>query len=91
MNVEPRSKDLMMATLAVAVPMWIQRVRSWSPERRRTESESAAQIVAEKGDVLMYSGKGCAEAFNGLAKGLAILSFAPGGVKFCDERWETKS
>lgn len=53
-----------------------------------------AQLLAEKGDVLMYGGgrRGeAAEAFNHLAHALAVMSFLPGGVRFAGTCWETKA
>lgn len=39
------------------------------------------------GDVLMFGGKGCAEAFAGTAKALALLAYGYGGVTFGPLRW----
>ncbi len=81
---------LLRATLAVAVPMWVDRVRVWSDTTRAQRSRVCAQVVAEHGDIIQYRAKGTADAFNRLAEGLALLSFAPGGVKFMGEHWESK-
>lgn len=53
------------------------------------EGPALARVVAESGDVLQFRGsrKGAAaEAFNALARALAILSFLPDGVRFCELR-----
>jgi hypothetical protein len=76
---------LLATMLEVAVPLWIERVRSMTPEQRLARAREAGQIVAEKGDVLQFRSKKkgeSANAFNALAEGLAVLAFAPGGVKF---------
>ncbi len=91
----PPSTPLLLMTLEVAVPLWIQRWRGRSWVERLVRSAECAEIVAAKGDVLQYGGgpreKGeAAKAFNALAEGLAIVSFCPGGVKFCGLHWETK-
>jgi hypothetical protein len=54
--------------------------------RLLAEGPALARKIAESGDVLQFRGsrKGAAaEAFNALARALAILSFLPDGVRFC--------
>lgn len=49
-----------------------------------------SELLGEKGHLLMFRGKKrgeTAEVFNQLARGLAILSFVPGGVTFLGEHW----
>jgi hypothetical protein len=82
--------ELLRATLAVAVPMWAAQVRGWSDEKRAQRGRVCAQAVAEHGDVIQFKAKGTADAFNRLAEGLALLSFAPGGVRFLGDHWESK-
>jgi len=51
-------------------------------------------MIAEHGDDILFRSKrkgATASAFNALAEGIAILSFAPGGVKVFGGHWETKS
>ena len=71
------------ATLAAAVPLWIQqyKAKGGPDDRDRERVREMAQLIGEKGDILV---------FNALAEALAVLSFCPGGVKFRGERWETK-
>lgn len=76
--------------LTLAVPMWQERLkaRPWADLVPR--SREIADIVASHGDVILYRGKKTGEtaaAFNALAEGLAILSFAPGGVRFMGCCW----
>ena len=49
-----------------------------------------SQLISTKGAVLLAGGgrKGeAAEAFNAVARGIAILSCIPGGVKLFGQRW----
>ena len=71
------------AALSCAVPLWIMRFKQqpWSYVEQR--AHECAQIIAEKGDIIMFRSKvkgETAKAFNALAEGIACLSFAPGGV-----------
>ena len=79
---------LLETTLAAAVPMWCHEMRSWSPERRVERAQVCAQYVAEHGDVILYKGKGTAEAFNRLAEGIAICAFQPNGVRIFNLHFE---
>lgn len=79
------NEALLAASLGAAVPLWVDQIvrEDWSDERRRAEAGSCADVVASKGDVILFRGgkRGeTAAAFNALAKGVALLSFAPGGV-----------
>lgn len=83
--------DLQRTMLAVAVPMWIERLRllpSFADVQRIAHESGLA--IAEKGDVLQFGGKGCKDAFNAVARGLACGAFAPGGVRYLGEHWEAK-
>lgn len=85
--------DMLRSVLGCAVPLWVMDLKKlpW-PEIEKIAKESA-QIVAEKGDVLQFKSKKKGEtaaAFNALAKGLAALSFCPGGVTFLGDHYESK-
>lgn len=78
-------------TLSLAVPLEIIRLKRLSPsefDAALARAPALAQVVAEKGDVLQFGGKtraakeSTAEAFAALARGLALLAFVPGGVRF---------
>jgi hypothetical protein len=89
------SDALLASTLAVAVPMWVDQIvrEGWDESRRSYEAQLAAQVVAEKGDIILYRSKKkgeSAQAFNALARGIAILSFSPGGVVAFGTRYTTK-
>lgn len=85
------ASELLKISLSAAVPLHIAEMKSlpWA-EVSRIASE-ASQFIAEHGDALMYKTKGVtAKAFNHLAKGLAALSFVPGGVKFLGMHFEAR-
>lgn len=90
---EEDTKELLRISLSAAVPLWIMEYERLPIEEILALAPEASQYIAEHGDVIMYRGarKGeTARAFNELAKGLAILSFAPGGVKFLGMHFEAK-
>lgn len=75
--------DLLRLTLMAAVPLWIAEFRKLTEDERIAIAKTCSQVIAEKGDVLQFGGgkKGeAANAFNALAKGLAVMAFVPGGV-----------
>ena len=85
--------DMLRSTLGVAIPLWVFELKKlpWS-EIEKIAHESA-QVIAEKGDLLMFKSKKkgeTANAFNALAKGLAALSFCPGGVTFLGDHYENQ-
>jgi hypothetical protein len=74
---------LLQATLEIAVPMWMERLRLQGEEYRAARAHALADVIAEKGDIILYRSKKTGEsatAFNALAEGIAALSFQPGGV-----------
>jgi hypothetical protein len=84
---------VLLAALELAVPMWIDQLRSWTENDRIAMAHSLATTVASKGDILQFGSKRKgeqAEVFNATAKGLAALAFAPGGVTFCGVHWEAQ-
>lgn len=77
------NEELLRITLSAAVPIWIQELRSLTPEERAERIEGSAELLASEGDSLLYSGGPpgkAAELFNRLAEGMAVLAFQPGGV-----------
>lgn len=76
---------LLLTALAVSVPLWIDRVRTYDESTRANRSNQCVQMICEHGDDIMFKSKKRGEsatAFNALAEAIAILSFAPGGVTF---------
>lgn len=94
---------LLSVCLSLAVPLWIDRVRSWTPEERQAKAHAAghmvaygagAAAVATAGKERGKKGKkkrpnqGAADVFNAMACGLALLAFCPGGITFAGQHWE---
>jgi hypothetical protein len=79
--------SVLVTMLQLAVPMWIAEVNQRHGETR-TEllanwQEEAGPVVAANGDNILYLGHkrgDTAKAFNSLARGLAVLAHATGGV-----------
>jgi hypothetical protein len=84
-------EQLLAATLSAAVPLWIEDLRRLPWEILQAMAGEASQIVAEKGDIILFRSdkKGeTAKAFNALARGIAICAFAPGGVTVFGQHFE---
>ncbi len=80
--------------LEFAVPLRIEELRQYTFEQRGILAEEAAQIVSEKGDVILHRSKRKGEtkaAFNALVTGLACLAFQPGGVRQFGLHFEVKT
>jgi len=87
---EEQTRALILLSLEVAVPMWIDRLKQkpWSVIEVR--AKDAGRMIAEHGDNILYKSLKRGEtamAFNGLAEGVAILAFMPGGVKIFGGAW----
>ena len=81
--------------LAVAVPLRIWRLqeRGGPTEADFQNGTTLGALIAEKGDLLFHRGKKAGESagvFNAVAQGIAVLSFAPGGITLFGQHWETK-
>jgi len=77
--------------LEAAVPLWIAELAGSTFEERARRAHRCAQVVAEKGDLILYRSRrpgGTAESFNALAEGLACAAFQPGGVTAFGSHWE---
>lgn len=80
--------ELLQPSLEAAVPLRIHELRKSSFEMRQRMAADAAQVVAEKGDLIMFkepkekrsTREARKSAFNALVTGLAIGAFQPGGV-----------
>jgi hypothetical protein len=85
------NQELLKITLAAAVPLWIHQFRMLSEDDRLAIAKECGGVVAEKGDIIQFKStkKGeTAKAFNQLARGLACLAYAPGGVTFAGMHFE---
>lgn len=84
---------LLSISLSAAVPLWIEELRHLPWSEIETLAKECSQVIAEKGDIIQYRSPKqgeTAKAFNSLAKGIAALSFAPGGVKVFGMHFEAK-
>ncbi|GAB1646875.1 hypothetical protein [Krasilnikovia sp. MM14-A1259] len=81
--------DVLPIALEMAVPLHIGRLRHVDAARRMAEAADAATVIGSHGDDLQYGGKHCADAFNALARGLAIGAYQPGGITFAGMHWCT--
>lgn len=82
---------LLSSTLQLAVPLWIEELRQFSWDYISQRAKQCADIVAEKGDIILFRSKTkgeTARAFNHLAEGIACLAFVPGGVRVFGGHWE---
>jgi len=90
-EVTPESAELLKSALSAAVPLWIEKLKQEGTDS--VDAGAIAETIAFKGDIIMYGSKKkgeAAAAFNELAKGLALLSFCPGGVTFAGLHFEAK-
>lgn len=66
-----------------AVPLWQEDLKRVPWEDIAAELPEIGQTIASQGDILLYRSKKkgeTAKVFNATAKGIAALSFMPGGV-----------
>lgn len=92
-EVDLADEGLLKIALSAAVPLQIAELRGkpWSELQER--AAAAAQVVASKGDLILFKSQKRGEtaaAFNKLAEGIAICAFAPGGVKIFGLHFEAK-
>jgi len=91
MGHEDKMKARLLPSLQAAVLLWV--VQLGLPDtldEYLKDTSDLAEIIATKGDILMYGGgkEGeVAEVFNALAKGIAVLSCVPGGVEVFGYKW----
>ncbi len=81
---------LLAGTLALAVPLWMERVKAYPEEIRLARARECGQVVAERGDIIQFRAKKrgeTARAFNALAEGIACAAFQPGGITFLGQHW----
>lgn len=78
---------LLLSALPLGMLDAIEEVGRLPDYERRYWYDRWLRTIVERGDVLMYGGKGCAEAFGALCRGLAVLAHEPGGVAFAGLHW----
>lgn len=103
MRIEESRGDIDPVTasfLGLAVPMWIDRMRAWDPDRRAFTGRELVETIAYEQSVAALAdpeARGTAKkgekarAFNAIAQGLACLAFCPGGVVFAGHHWEVSA
>lgn len=75
--------EALKSILPAAVPLWIHEFKGLPWSEVQAIATESSQFIAEHGDNILFRGpkKGdTANAFNHLARGIAVLAFAPGGV-----------
>ncbi len=90
--IEASATNLLYTALSAAVPLWILQAKKRPPATTARLGE-LAQIIAEKGDVILYPSEKAGEtakAFNALAEALGELAFVDGGVDFGPLHFEAK-
>lgn len=83
----------LMITMQAAVPLHILRLKG-KPIKEildQGELKRASELLTEKGDILLFGGKGAAEVFNATASAIARLSFLPGGIGIFGCHWESEA
>lgn len=89
---DPARYDHLAEHLVAAVPVEIEMLRGLTDEQLATRRDwlRVLNLVAAKGDVLLYGGGQPGEAaavFARLAEALAVLAFAEGGVTVFGLHW----
>lgn len=88
MTPDDMQRTVLRTTLALAVPMHIAELDGLPPDVLTGIATRAATTVGTHGDDLQFGGRHCAEAFNALARGLAVAALtAWGGVTWEGMRW----
>lgn len=78
---------ILLASLETAVLIETANLARQAWDFVSTCASDAASIIGAHGDDLQFGGKHCVKAFTALARGLAALSFCPGGVTFHGRHW----
>lgn len=77
--------------LPVAVPLWILRFKELPWSDVQAIGTESSEFLGEHGDDVLFRGRkkgDSAKAFNHLARGIAVVSFAPGGVTIMGMHFE---
>jgi len=82
----------MLATcLDAAVPLWIEQFRKLPEEEWQRMLDEINKDFSAKMECVIHRKEGeTAQAFNDLARAIALLSFCPGGVTCFGRHWETR-
>ena len=82
----------MLATcLDAAVPLWIEQFRKLPEEEWQRMLDEINKDFSAQMEYVIHRKEGeTAQAFNDLARAIALLSFCPGGVTCFGRHWETR-
>ena len=78
--------------LSVAVPLWVEELALRPMTDLRDIAMQSNDVLQSTGEAILFSVKkkgDSAAAFNALAKGVAAMSFCPGGVSCFGMRFES--
>lgn len=79
---------VLLETLRLAVPLHMTELQHLPVEHLLAMAACDAETVGTHGDDLQYGGRHCREAFNALARGLAVLALTTwGGVTWQGLHW----
>jgi hypothetical protein len=87
------NESLLKTSLSAAVPLWAMQFQDEPWDSIQKQIPEITKELCERGDLIMFKSakKGeTAKAFNALARCIAILSFAPGGVDCFGMHFENK-
>ncbi len=84
--------EQLKTSLDTAVPLWIHQFRDLPEEERFRMIREISPGFTERMEYVLHNQEGkTADAFNDLARAIALMSFLPGGVNCFGRHWETKS
>lgn len=84
--------DSLLAGMGLLVPLWIARVAAWPTADRQAAAEAAANLISSHTDQIWESNPRKRDIPQGhvisaIARGLALLAYAPGGVTWAGGHW----
>jgi len=84
---------LLSTAMQAAIPLWQAELLKLPWTDIEPMFAEASKMIFERGEILLFGGgkKGeVAEAFNAVARGIAALSFKPGGITIFGGHWEAR-
>lgn len=77
-------------SLAAAVPLWIIQLQEYSWDEKMRIAKESEEALRRLGEAILFRTRPgeSAEAFNALAKGIAVMAFCPGGVTCFGQTWD---
>lgn len=81
---ETEGYGMFRTSMSAAVPLWIVKIKDTPWSELQQWMKENGEVISFESDCL-FNGRGApgqvAKVFNALAKGIAILSYCPGGVR----------